>query len=326
MRNVLLAAGVYNLVWGGLVVLFPAMTLAWTGLPSGGNLALWQCIGMIVGVYGVGYAIAARDPLRHWPIVLVGLLGKVFGPIGAVLGYLRGELPAQLLLTNVTNDFIWWIPFTMILYAAAKSALAPPADGAEAPLSIEQALATYRDQHSTPLDELSRRTPLLVVFLRHAGCTFCREALADLSRQRAQIASAGATITLVHMDANDADAARYFGGYGLSDVPRVSDPDCRLYRAFGLVRGSWWQLFGLPVWWPGLKAILSGHSIGRMVGDGFQMPGAFLVERGQITRAYRHAFSADRPDYCELAAPAKAEAGAATEKTEAMASDARLRP
>ena len=37
---------------------------------------------MIVGVYGIGYAIASTDPLRHWPIVLVNSLGKIFGPIG----------------------------------------------------------------------------------------------------------------------------------------------------------------------------------------------------------------------------------------------------
>jgi small multidrug resistance pump len=41
---------------------------------------IWQCVGMIVGVYGVGYLIAAFDPLRHWPVILVGLLGKVLGP------------------------------------------------------------------------------------------------------------------------------------------------------------------------------------------------------------------------------------------------------
>ena len=34
---------------------------------------IWQCVGMIVGVYGVGYLVAASDPLRHWPIVLVGM-------------------------------------------------------------------------------------------------------------------------------------------------------------------------------------------------------------------------------------------------------------
>ena len=29
---------------------------------------------MIVGVYGIGYIIAAGNPYKHWPIIFVGLL------------------------------------------------------------------------------------------------------------------------------------------------------------------------------------------------------------------------------------------------------------
>ena len=46
---------------------------------------------MIVGVYGVGYATAALDPSRHWPVVLVGLLGKIFGPIGFLSAVVGGR-------------------------------------------------------------------------------------------------------------------------------------------------------------------------------------------------------------------------------------------
>jgi len=57
---------------------------------------------MISGVYGVGYAAAALDPLRHWTIVLVGFLGMVFVPVGFGL-------------TLLTDDVIWWLPFALIL-------------------------------------------------------------------------------------------------------------------------------------------------------------------------------------------------------------------
>ena len=82
---------------------------------------IWQCVGMIVGVYGVGYLIAARDPLRHWPITLVGLLGKVFGPIGFVGAVASGDLPLAFGATILTNDLIWWIPFGAILYHAFRN-------------------------------------------------------------------------------------------------------------------------------------------------------------------------------------------------------------
>lgn len=130
MRYVLILAGAYNLVWGTAVVLFPAwsfrvgglLTSAYDGVDPALYLHLWQCIGMIVGVYGVGYLIAAGDPARHWPIVLVGLLGKLFGPVGAVLGIVRGELPRTMLWTNLTNDFVWLLPFTLILWHAWRAA------------------------------------------------------------------------------------------------------------------------------------------------------------------------------------------------------------
>ncbi len=54
MARVLWAAAVYNLVWGALVILLPAQTLAWAGMGSAAYPAIWQCVGMLVGVYGVG--------------------------------------------------------------------------------------------------------------------------------------------------------------------------------------------------------------------------------------------------------------------------------
>lgn len=114
------AAGVYNIVWGAVVVLFPALLFDLVGMEQPRYPQLWQCIGMIVGVYGVGYIIAARDHRRHWPIVLVGLLGKIFGPIGFAQAVLVGDLPPAFGATILTNDLIWWVPFTLMLRDAIR--------------------------------------------------------------------------------------------------------------------------------------------------------------------------------------------------------------
>jgi hypothetical protein len=116
----LLAAAAYNIAWGALVVVFPLAPFRWAGLAPPSYPEIWQCLGMVVGVYGVGYAIAASNPLRHWPIVLVGLLGKVLGPIGFLLAAADGRLPWVAGLMNLTNDLVWWIPFTLILVRAAR--------------------------------------------------------------------------------------------------------------------------------------------------------------------------------------------------------------
>lgn len=118
MTRWLIAAGIYNLLWGASVVLAPGAVFDLANLEPPRYPAIWQCVGMIVGVYGVGYLAAARDPLRHWPIVLVGLLGKIFGPIGFVWAASRGELPWSFGWTIITNDVLWWAPFTIMLIRA----------------------------------------------------------------------------------------------------------------------------------------------------------------------------------------------------------------
>lgn len=116
----LVAAGFYNLLWGALTIAYPNFWFDFAGIDRLNFPEIWQCVGMIVGVYGIGYLIAAGDSRTHWPIVLVGLLGKIFGPIGFVTAMLRGTFPPVFGLTILTNDLIWWIPFAMILWDAAK--------------------------------------------------------------------------------------------------------------------------------------------------------------------------------------------------------------
>ena len=116
----LLAAGVYNLLWGVVVIAAPNLLFDFARIPPPNYPQIWQCVGMIVGVYGVGYLIAAADPRTHWPIVLVGLLGKIFGPLGFAAALLQGTLPPRFGVTLLTNDLLWWIPFTLILLDAAR--------------------------------------------------------------------------------------------------------------------------------------------------------------------------------------------------------------
>lgn len=111
-------------MFGALVVAFPLAWFEMAGLPAPNYPSLWQCIGLIVGVYGIGYGIAAFAPMRHWPIVLVGLLGKVFGPIGFLDAALRGDLPWRCGWLIVGNDLMWWLPFGALLFAARRQARA----------------------------------------------------------------------------------------------------------------------------------------------------------------------------------------------------------
>jgi len=167
--------------------------------------------------------------------------------------------------------------------------------------TLTDALNETRIPTGESLGELSGRSPLLIVFLRHAGCPFCREALDQLQRDRERIEQAGTQIVLVHMT-SDEKAAALFQKYGLDDVPRISDPEKTLYETFELKRGAAGQVMGPRVWWQGFKTtVLGGHWPGVPEGDVFQLPGAFVVADGEIIRAFRPENSADHPDYAEFA-------------------------
>lgn len=114
-------AAIYNVLWGAVTVLFPHFLFDVTGLPRTNYPEIWQCVGMIVGVYGVGYWVAARNYIRHWPIVLVGFLGKIAGPIGFIDALYRGRFNLAFGSTIVFNDLIWWIPFFLMLREAWRA-------------------------------------------------------------------------------------------------------------------------------------------------------------------------------------------------------------
>lgn len=120
MSITLKLAAIYNILWGAWVVLFPNQFFEWVGMAPLNHPMVWQGMGMVIGVYGLGYWWAAADPIRHWPIVAVGFSGKLLGPIGFFINYAQGLVPFEFIYTLITNDFIWWIPFFLILNSVRK--------------------------------------------------------------------------------------------------------------------------------------------------------------------------------------------------------------
>jgi peroxiredoxin len=161
-------------------------------------------------------------------------------------------------------------------------------------------LAMYRAQTGETLAELTAGRPVLLVFLRHFGCTFCREAVEEVSRKRSLLESGGTRLAFVHLGTEE-KANSFFTPYGLADAPRFADPEGKLYEAFGLVRAELRQYLNQESILRMLIAWLNGHFVGLPAGDVERMPGAFLVKDGEIKKAFRHKLVSDRPDYLALA-------------------------
>jgi peroxiredoxin len=163
-------------------------------------------------------------------------------------------------------------------------------------------LSSYKSQFGETLGSRVSQSATFLVFLRHFGCTFCREAVSEISEKREAIESQGARLAFVHLGTEE-KAQWFFKPYGLLDVPRFSDPQGQLYQAFGLVRAELRHFLNLTSIRRLITAAFSGHFAAYPEGDIQRMPGVFLIERGPIRKAFRHTLISDKPDYLALATP-----------------------
>jgi hypothetical protein len=166
------------------------------------------------------------------------------------------------------------------------------------------ALASIRTESGATVLALAEASPVLLVFLRHFGCSFCRKAISDVADLRAELAARDVRPVFVHLGPPEL-AKVYFDYYGLSDVERVSDPKAAVYQLplFALPRiNPLWHLVNLRVWWGWLNGTLFKHGIGKIEGDGHQMPGIFFLKGPKIIRRFVYRTIADEPNYLKLVA------------------------
>ncbi len=169
---------------------------------------------------------------------------------------------------------------------------------------VAPVLAGIRTESGASLLALAQDSPVLLVFLRHFGCSFGRKTISDIAELRAQLTQRGVRPVFVHLGTPEL-ARNYFDFYGLEDVERVSDPAAAVYRlpTFALHRvNPWWHLVNPIVWVGWLKGAIFKHGIGKIEQDGHQMPGIFFLKNATIVRRFRYRTIADEPDYLKLCA------------------------
>ena len=180
----------------------------------------------------------------------------------------------------------------------------PLASGAVAGDAIlADVLARTFTESGRSLGELAEGGTVLLVFLRHFGCSYCRQSISDVAGVRAQLAERGVQPIFVHLGTPER-ARPYFDYYGLADVERVSDPEAVLYTSapFALPRQHPLSHFLIATNWKGwLTDSLRKYGIGMIREDSHQMPGVFVLRDGGIVNAFRFKNIADQPDYVQLA-------------------------
>ena len=120
--KVLKAAAACSIVSGLFFGALPALAMSVLKVePQAGYLELWRYLGITLCVYGVGYWFASYAPVRNSLLVMIGLLGKILGPIGFLLAARNGSFPMLPGIVFLINGLIWSVPFTAILLHAKRS-------------------------------------------------------------------------------------------------------------------------------------------------------------------------------------------------------------
>jgi hypothetical protein len=296
MGLILVAAGVYCVAFALWAIFWPLQALVFFDLGVSQHLFLLQFIGVFYLIFGLSLFFASRDPIRHWRIILLCTL-KIAIMIGASVYAWIGEIfPPKLIGLMVIDDVVWLLPFLMILWAAvqARVGIAPIY---QEPLTVAAAAKSYTLSSGETLAEAAADKTVILVFMRHFGCTFTRQILRSLAMLEDQAKQHDSRLVLVHMLQSGRETS-YMGAK--TGVARIADPFCELYRAFGLGKGGFLELFGPRVWIRGAVSIFRGCGVGHLAGDGLQMPGVFLFRNNRIVAAQPAHSASDLPDLEQL--------------------------
>ena len=117
-------------------------------------------------------------------------------------------------------------------------------------------------------------------------------------------------VAVAHFDGTDR-LAEYRSHHGVpAQVRLVADPDRRLYRAFGIGRGTWWRVWGPGTIGAYLRLMRRGRRFHRPQNDARQLGGDLVVApSGRVAAAWFPAAPDDRPPVDEVVAAVRATRG-----------------
>jgi len=161
-----------------------------------------------------------------------------------------------------------------------------------------------RDGKETTLASQWQQGPILLNFLRHFGCTFCRQSLARLENHRDELAAAGLQVINIAMG-EPKHIKRYCGNLA-PNLDCLGRTDDQIYRAYGLREGQLNELANINVAKSAMGEFLRGNIGGVPSGNMRMMPGTFIIDRdGSIAYTYYSEDIADHPSIDELLKAAK---------------------
>jgi hypothetical protein len=278
-----------NFAFGLALLLFPVKAAVVLTIAEPVSFLFVQCLGILSLSFGAGYLVASLETSQHWAFIMVGLIFRSLLVLLLLKAYYFNEIGMRGFLLMSAYLIIGIIAFIVILIEAFEVNTREES----APKRFHDLLAFVRTNRGESLAELSEKENVLLIFIRHFGCTFCRETVSEIARLDTSIKGKNLTPVFVHMS-DPGFADEFFSRYYDRPVMHISDPSRAIFRSLGLKRGTLMQLFGPKVVLRGFWAgFFKGHGLGAFEGDYLQLGGYFVLSKGQIVFEHKTQGAAD---------------------------------
>lgn len=284
--------GIYQMILGFVGIIFAQQILQFLKLDFPHNPIV--VIAVLYFALGFGIFLASYSLIDNWLILFVNLVKKVLILFVSIyFGVTQGvnaEYATFVFLDSVVSIILLYQILDYIFVNKYDD------DDSSYPPSLES-LKLARTNSGENLVELSHKNPLLLVFIRHFGCTFCRETVSEVSKIEEKIKRRGLTPVFVHLS-DPSFGDEFFEKYFNHRVLHVSDPARRIYRALKIRRGNLWQLYGLPTWYRGFIAgFFKGHGgVSELEGDEMQLGAYFVLNKGEIVFSHHNQSASEEFD------------------------------
>lgn len=152
------------------------------------------------------------------------------------------------------------------------------------PHLLDGLTVTDPDGHDVRLGQLWAQRTAVLVFVRHFGCIFCRQQIAELTPQRERIRSLGAELIVIGH--GTVDEARAFRDEHHLTCPLFTDPERQAYVALKMRHGRRTLLSPrVPV--HAITAMWQGFRQTFVAGDPMQQGGVLVIARDGV-ELYRY--------------------------------------
>jgi len=122
MRYLLRFAGCFNLLAGLAMISLYHEGYKLLGVPKPALVLPVQVMGILVGLFGVGYHLVANRPVENRSILMLGFWSKLLSSVLALAYVVAGRLPWGFAVVVFLSDVIYLPPFYVILRRLYRAA------------------------------------------------------------------------------------------------------------------------------------------------------------------------------------------------------------